>query len=58
MNEIRNLHLGKIVSIETRDLMKKAALNRKFDEKTRLKMSMNNAKSVKITAYFNGPQGF
>ena len=34
--------------------MKNAALNRKFSEETRKKMSMNNAKSVEITAYFNG----
>lgn len=54
INKIRNLHLGKIVSLETRNLMRNAALNRKFSEKTREKMSMNNAKSVKITAYFKG----
>lgn len=54
INKVRALHLGKIVSMETRYLMSNAALNRKVSAITRQKMSMNNAKSVNITAYFNG----
>lgn len=34
--------------------MRNAALNRLVTEETRLKMSKNNAKSLKFTAYING----
>jgi hypothetical protein len=34
--------------------LKNAALNRKVSEETRKKMSKNNAKSIKITAYIKG----
>lgn len=54
IERIRKIHLGKIVSKETRKLMQTVALNRKFSEETRKKMSINNVKSVKITAYING----
>jgi len=54
ISKFRALHLGKKVSEETRELMRKAALNRIVSGKTRLKMSKNNAKSVKFTAYING----
>ena len=54
INKVRALHLGKIVSRETRDLMSNAALNHKVSALTREKMSINNAKSVSIAAYFNG----
>jgi group I intron endonuclease len=54
LDKIRKLHSGKILSKETRKLIQKAALNRIFSEETRKKMSMNNAKSVNITAYLNG----
>ena len=45
---------GLKVSQETRDLMRNSALNRKVSQETRQKMSKNNAKSVKFTAYING----
>lgn len=54
MDSIRTLHLGKVVSPETKSLMRKAALNRKVTLDTRDLMSKNNAKSVSITAYLNG----
>ena len=54
INKIRALHLNKIVSRESRDLMSIAAQNRKVSALTRKKMSTNNAKSVNITAYING----
>lgn len=58
MDSVRNLHLGKVVSLpETRGLMRKAALNRKATlYSTRDLMSKNNAKSVSITAilHLNG----
>lgn len=54
MDNIRSLHLGKVVSPETKSLMRKAALNRKVTLETRDLMSKNNAKSVSITAYLNG----
>jgi len=54
ISKFRALHLGKKVSEETRELMRKAALNRIVSGETRLKMSKNNAKSVKFTAYING----
>ena len=34
--------------------MRNSALNRKVSQETRQKMSKNNAKSVKFTAYING----
>jgi len=37
--------------------MRIAALNRLVSEETRLKMSKNNAKSLKLTAYINDPRG-
>jgi hypothetical protein len=52
--KISKLHSGKILTKETRKLIQIAALNRKFSEETRKKMSMNNAKSVNITAYLDG----
>lgn len=52
--KFRALQLGKIVSEESRELMRIAALNRLVSEETRLKMSKNNAKSLKLTAYING----
>ena len=54
IDKLRALHLGKIVSRETRDLMSNAALNHKVSALTREKMSINNGKSVSITAYFDG----
>lgn len=54
MDNIRSLHVGKVVSPETRSLIRKAALNRKVTLETRDLMSKNNAKSVSITAYLNG----
>jgi hypothetical protein len=54
MNTFRALQLGKIVSEETRDLIRKAATTRVFSAETRLKMSKNNAKLVKFTAYIDG----
>lgn len=52
--KFRALHLGKTVSEESKELIRNAALNRIFTEETRLKMSKNNAKSLKFTAYING----
>jgi len=55
MDNVRRLHLGKIVSAETRGLMRNAALNRKVSQKApRELMSKNLAKSASITAYLNG----
>lgn len=54
MDNVRAVHLGKIVSPETRSLMRNAALNRKVSLETRKSMSKNNAKSVSITVYLNG----
>jgi len=53
ISKFKALQLCKKVSEETKELMRKAALNRIVSEETRLKMSKNNAKSVKFTAYIN-----
>nr|WUR10627.1 GIY-YIG endonuclease [Elmerina hispida] len=54
MLKIKNLNLGKTLSLETRELMKISKLNKKLSKETREKMSKNNSKSVQITAYLNG----
>lgn len=54
MERISQMNLGKTFSKETRDLIRNAALGRKVSLSTRIAMSKNNNKSVKVIAYIDG----
>ena len=52
LENLRLKSLNKKVSLETRALIREKALNRKFTEEVKKKMSVNNNKPVKILAYY------
>lgn len=52
LEKLRLIHINRKVSPETKALLKAIALKRKFTDKKKKKMSLNNNKSIKIIAYF------
>lgn len=53
LENLRLISTGKILSAETKALLRSIALKRTFTDETKKKMSLNNNKSVKIIAYFS-----
>jgi hypothetical protein len=53
LENLRIISTGKILSAETKGLLRSIALKRTITDETKKKMSLNNNKSVKIIAYFS-----
>ena len=52
MLRIKNLNLGKTMSLETRELIRNSKLNKKLSKETREKMSRNNASPKGVGEYY------